>query len=374
MSRVTMPTDIPMSQDPNEESEMRIFVPEDLNGSEDEPLDLEGDAFAEVNETAYATFEEALASIEGESVELTALAGFSDMSRKQVRALGSIWKQLAPESRATIAEHAFAMAEEDLLLDFMRFFRFLLDDESGAVRQTAARGLAPYDDEDLIAPLIERATSDPIDDVRAGALEALSSFAAMGEFGMLDDKTMRRIRDVLFGTVMDGKAPGKLRATALTGAAIHSSDEEVQHAIAAFFTAGDSELRYGALQAMGRSVGSHWLPILEATLRSADPDERQAAAKSLGAYEDVAVVPLLTMVAREDLDPKVRAEAIQALGTIGGRNAFRELQTLREYVSDDEIDIVDAAIAEAEQVIALEEGEPQDDMDLDDPEMRPLGI
>lgn len=358
-----------MSQDPDEESDMRIFVPEDLDGSEDEPLDLQVDA----DEVRYASFEEALASIEGDSIELTALTGFSDITRRQVKQLSASWKKLAPESRAMIADHAYAMAEEDLLLDFMRFFRFLLDDESGAVRQVAARGLAPYDDEDLIDPLIRLATSDPVDDVRDGALEALSSFAAMGEFGMLDDKTMRRIRDVLFATVMDGKAPRKLRATALTGAAVHSSDDEIQHAIAAFFTAGDSELRLGAIQAMGRSVGPHWLPILETTLRSTDPDEREAAARALGAYEDPAVVPLLTMVAREDLEMSVRVEAIQALGTIGGRNALRELQTLREHVSDDEIDTVDAAIAEAEQVIALEEGEPDDDMDVD-PDMRPLGL
>lgn len=363
-----------MSQDPNEESDMQLFVPEDQNGSEDEPFDLESDAFAAADESRYATFEEALESIEGDSIELTALTGFSDMSKRQVREFSSTWRELAPESRAKIADHVYAMAEEDLLLDFMRFFRFLLEDESGAVRQVAARGLAPYDDEDLIDPLIELATLDPIDDVRDGALESLASFAAMGEFGMLDDRTIRRIRDVLVGTVMDGKAPGHLRATALTGAAIHSADEEVQHAIAAFFTTGDSELRLGAIRAMGRSVGPHWLPILEATLRSSDPDEREAAARSLGAYEDPAVVPLLTMAAREDLEMKVRTEAIQALGTIGGRNALRELQTLHDYVSDDEIDTVDAAIAEAEQVIALEEGEPDDEMDFADPHARPLGF
>lgn len=353
-----------MPRENNEETNTRFFSLADQEGSENEPFDLEEEAYAELEAARYATFEEALEAIDGDTLEVTALTGFSDISRNEVRRLTAIWRELPAESRVAIADHVLALGQEDLFLDFMRFFRLLLDDDSPAVRQIAATGLAPYDDETLIEPLTKHASSDPDEDVRIAAVESLGTFATLGEFGMLEPKTMKKLRRVLLGAVRDVHASSRLRAAALAGAAVHSEDDDIQGAVGAFFTSGDSDLRLGAIQAMGRSVAPSWLPLLETTLRSSDPDERQAAAKSLGAYDDQSVVPMLTMLAREDQEMPVRLEAIQALGTVGGRNALQSLQTLRDHVSDDEIEAVDASIAEAEDLIALEEAGPEEGFDF----------
>lgn len=357
-----------MSRENSEETNTRFFSLADQHGSENEPVDLEEDAYAELEAARYATFDEALEAIGGDTLEVTALTGLSDISRNEVRRLAGIWRELPAESRVAIADHVLVLGQEDLFLDFMRFFRLLLDDDSAAVRQTAATGLAPYDDETLIEPLTKHATSDPDEDVRIAAVESLGTFATLGEFGMLEPRTMKKLRNVLLGAVREANASARLRAAALAGAAVHSEDDEIQEAIGAFFTSGDSDLRLGAIQAMGRSVAPVWLPLLETTLRSSDPDERQAAAKSLGTYDDQSVVPMLTMLAREDQEMPVRLEAIQALGTVGGRNALQSLQTLRDHVSDDEIEAVDAATAEAEDLIALEEAGPEDVFDFDEDE------
>ena len=363
-----MLTGMSMPQDRNDGIGMPFFSLADQDGSVNEPFDLEEEAFAELEEAQYASFEEALEAIRGESLEVTSLTGFSDITRNEARRLASVWRELPAESRVTIADHVHALGQEDLFLDFMRFFRLLLDDDSAAVRQIAAAGLAPYDDESLIEPLTRHATVDADDDVRVAAMESLGTFVTLGEFGMLEPRTMKNLRQVLLKSVVDVRAPVRLRAAALAGIAVNSEDSQIQEAIEAFYASGDTDLRMGAIQAMGRSANPLWIPLLESTLRSSDPDERQASAKSLGTYDDPAVVPMLTMLAREDQEMPVRLEAIQALGTVGGRNALHSLQTLREHVSDDEIEAVDAAIAEAEDLIALEEAGPEDVFEFEEDE------
>jgi HEAT repeat protein len=256
----------------------------------------------------------------------------------------------------------------------MRFFAFALNDESTAVRQYAARGLAAYDDSDLVQPLIRLTSTDISDDVRVAAIESLGSFADMDEFGMLDEDTGAEVRQTLVDILSDDAAPGRLRASALEAVAVMSGHRPILDAIQGFFDSGDAELRIGSIRAMARSVNPQWQSLLEATLRSADPDERQEAVSALGAYEDEALVPLLTRVAREDREISVRLEAIQTLGLIGGKSALRELETLREHASDDEIDAIDEAIVEAAQSIDQDEEIDDEDDDSFEAELRRLGM
>jgi HEAT repeat protein len=206
-------------------------------------------------------------------------------------------------------------------------------------------------------------TSDPDDNVRVAAADALATFTTLGEFLELPEKTVRKLRTVLMNVINDASEPGSLRASALAAAAVRSEDDEIQDAVEAFFHSGEPELHTGAIQAMGRSGNSRWLPLLDTAVRSADPDVRQLAARSLGPFESE-VVPLLTMLVREDPEGPVRIEAIQALGTVGGRKALESLQTLREYVSDDEIEAVDIAMSEAESLVMIDELDPDAELSL----------
>jgi HEAT repeat protein len=365
-----------MSQRPDDEINARMYLPEEepdtAEADNDDGFDLDAETAAE--ELAHASFDDALAAIEQGSIELGMLSGLSDLSREQVEQLADIWNELPADARASIAEHAYVLGEDDLLLDFMRFFSFALDDESSAVRQYAARGLAAYDDSELIQPLIRLAATDISDDVRVAAIESLGSFADMEEFGMLDEASGAEVREILVDILSDDAAPRQLRASALEAVAVISGNRAILDAIERFFVSGDAELRIGSIRAMARSVNPIWQPLLEATLRSVDPDERQEAVSALGAYEDEALVTLLTRVAREDREVTVRLEAIQTLGSIGGRNALRELETLREHASDDEIDAIDEAIVEAAQSIDQDEEPDDEEDDSIDAELRRLGI
>ena len=357
-----------MSQDHNDDEEMRIFSIDDQDGSDTEPLDLEGDAYDVFNASLPPDFDEALAAIQEDTIEPRMLAGFSDMSRNDVRKLNTIWRTLPDDTRITIADHILALGQDDLLLDYQRFYRLLVDDSAAAVRQAGASGLAMYEDEDLIDPLVRMVTSDPDDGVRVVAAEALATFTTLGEFLELTDKMVKKLRTVLMGIINDTTASGPLRAAALAAAAVRSEDEEIQNAVEAFYHSGDAELRMGAIQAMGRSGNSRWLPLLDSAVRSTDSDVRQLVARSLAPFE-AEVVPLLTMLVREDPEGPVRLEAIQSLGIVGGRKALESLQTLRDYVSDDEIEAIDIAMSEAEAWIQAESLGPDADFAIEEDDL-----
>lgn len=353
--------------DPGDEINTGMYRIED-EGDDlvDDPVDLEESAFAELEEFQTASFEEALEAIQEDSLEPPVLTGFSDISRKQVHELRRVWMGIEDETaRQTIADHVSTLGLDDVRLDFMRFFRVLLDDPSAAVRQIVASGLEPYDDPALIQPLIDLAQNDPSDDVRLEAVETLGSFAMLAEFEMLEPKVHQGLRKALMGIATEESLPSRLRAAALVSVSVDSSTPRVGDAIQDLYESGDSDLRLGAIRAMGRA-GGDWVGVLEAALRSPDADERQAAATSLGQFEGENVVPMLTMLAREDLEMPVRVAAIEALAAQGGPAALQSLRTLREYVSDDELEVVDTAIEEVEEFIAIEEGE-HDDAFLFDP-------
>lgn len=354
-----------MSQDHNDDEEMRIFSIEDQDGSDTEPLDLEEDAFEVFQASLQPEFGEALAAIQAESLEPRMLTGFSDMTRNDVRKLNTVWRGLPEETRVTIADHILALGQADVLLDYQRFYRLLLDDSVAAVRQAGAAGLSMYEDEDLIDPLVRLASNDPDDGVRVVATESLATFTTLGEFLELPERTVRKLRTALLAIIKDATASEALRAAALAAAAVRSGDEDIQNAVEAFFSSGDPELRLGAIRAMGRSGHSRWLPLLDTAARDTDPDVRQLVAGALGAFESE-VVPVLTMLVREDPEEPVRLEAIQSLGAVGGRQALESLQTLRDYVSDDEIEAVDLAIAEAEAWILAEDLNPDADFAFDE--------
>jgi HEAT repeat protein len=362
---------MPRNPDPADEINTTMYGIEGEGDLPDDLVDPEEAAFADLEEAQYASFDEALEAIQQDSLEPFVLTGFSDITRKQVHQLRKAWMGIQDDqARQTIADHVAALGLDDIRLDFMRFFRVLIDDPSPAVRQLAAAGLEPYDDPSLIEPLVKLAQEDPSDDVRLAALEALESFATLGEFEMLDRREQLLLRKSLMALAHDAGLAPRLRAAALVSVSADSETPKVREVIAEHFEAGDPDLRLGAVKAMGRAYDPAWIGILESMLRSADADERQAAVQSLSQYEDEGVVPMLTQVAREDLEMPVRLEAIAGLGTIGGRSALHNLNTLREYVSDDEIEAVDAAIAEVEETIAIEEGTADQafvyDPDLDD--------
>lgn len=302
-----------------------------------------------------ASFEEALATIEdAETLDVSVLSGLADLDRRQVKAFAEVWSALPQESRVTIAQQLEILADANVLLDFSRVFRRLLGDETSAVRQFAAAGLANYDHLDFLDDLLAAAADDPSVDVRVEAVNALESFTTAIDMDLLPPQDVRHVRQVLNAILDDGKAAPDIRAAALSTAAADPDMPGIDDRARQYLASGDADLRIGAIRAIGRTGESGWMSTLESALRGSDADERQAAAWALGAMQNPAAVPWLTMAAREDGEHPVRMEAIVALGSIGGRQAANALSTLREHASDDDLDTIDEALMESTEMADLE--------------------
>lgn len=360
-----MPRDRNNSHDDNLEN-MRIFSIEGAGESEEEPADLEEDAWDLFAASTGPGFEAALDAIQEDSVDPAMLIGFSGMDRNQARQLKKTWSSLPDEARRTIADHILSLGMEDLLRDYQRFYRIMIDDSLPDVRESGAHGLAMDEDENLIDPLLRLLTRDPDVRVRVAAAQAMATYTTLGEFMELPDATVRKMRHALMTIVNDEALPSDLRASALASVAVQAGEKDVERAIERFSTSDDQEMRLGAFQAMGRAGSKLWVKSLDVASRSTDPDIRRHVARALGAFEEE-VVPILTMLVREDTEPEVRVDAIEALGRVGGKRALEALEKLRPFVSDDERDFVDDAIEEAREWAALEDLEAayEDDPDFD---------
>lgn len=347
---------------PDNEINTIFFTMDTEAGSDEEPVPIERSSLDELIAAGDwddddVTFEDALEAITGESLAPQELAGFNDISRKQIHELRRVWPTLEDDARRTIAETTAALGDADLRLDFFRFFRVLLEDTLAEVRQIAVTALEAYDDPDLLPALIGLAQNDESDDVRVAALTSLRPVAVMADDDMLDLREHRALRTALTALVTDTSVAADVRAAALATAALDTQIPDLDGWVRAFYEQGDDRLRIGAVEAMGASASAAWLPQLERSIRSHDIDEREAAADALGRIDDAAAVPMLTMVVREDSEGAVRVAAIQALGVHGSREAVRALETLREHVSDDERDLVVDALADAAGMLAITEGD-----------------
>lgn len=323
----------------------------------DDDVDIEGYELS----MPEVPFEESLDAIQADALAPQDLLGFNDISRKQVHELRSVWNSLQDEQRNTVAEVVLTLAQEFPYGDFGRFFQVLLEDPSESVRLHAANGAGLSEISTLIKPLVELAEQDPSVHVREASLQALANQVVGLDLGvMLDKQDIARLMK-LKTWAQDESWPAELRAMALHSYSHNIGDDEIGEIIEAFVASGDDVLQLGAMRAMIEFGAGHFTRFLERELRSTDVDAREAAALAMGQSSDEAVVPMLTMTAREDQEPTVREAAYTALGNIGSRAALNALTQLRENASDDEIDVIDASIRYATE---LQELENLDEIDM----------
>lgn len=316
----------------------------------DDDIDIENYELA----TPEVTFEESIEAIEGESLSMQDLLGFNDISRKQVHELRSSWNALEETKRATLAEVMLALAGDFPYGDFGRFFQVLLEDSNETVRIHAANGAGLSEAPILIKPLVELAENDPSFNVREAALRALAPQIVGLDLGIVHDAQDEKRLLKLKGWAKDPSWPVELRSAALQSYSHNVSDDEIGAIIESFVDSDDDTLQLGAMRAMIEFGPGAFTRFLELELRSQDIDSREAAALAMGQSTDEAVVPMLTMTAREDQEPAVREAAYTGLGNIGSRAAINALTQLRENASDDEIDVIDASLQYAAELQELE--------------------
>lgn len=340
-----------MPQDSSGENTFQdaLFEPidEDSMDDLDDPTSL-GSDHPEV------TFEDSLEAIQADALAPQDLLGFSDISRKQIHQLRSVWSTLPEEHRSTLSDLVLMIAREQPYADFGRFFQVLLEDSSESVRLNASTGAGLSEITTLISTLVNLAEHDPSVDVREAAILALATHVVGLDLGVIadtqDEKKLRRLK----AWAKDESWSSALRAAALQAYSYDTSDDETGSIIEDFVSSDDETLQLGAMRAMTQYGADQFTRFLELELRDPDVDRREAAAFAMGQSTDESVVPMLTMAAREDEEPIVREAAYTALGNLGNKASLKSLQTLREYASDDEIEVIDASIQYAMELQELD--------------------
>lgn len=315
-----------------------------FNMVDEEPLDDEVDIDSYELDYPEVPFEDSLEVIQADALAPQDLLGFSNMTRKQVHQLRAVWNELDEEKRVTIAEVALMVAREHNFSDFGRFFFTLLGDESVDVRLNAATGAALSEVPELIRPLTEIAENDANLDVREAAMEAMAPHVVAYELGLVTDRKDLDRLVKLKEWAEEESWPASLRAAALHAYSHNTMDDDIAGIIESFVERDDETLQLGAMRAMAVYGAGQFTQFLERQLQSPDVDAREAAAAAMGESDDEAVVPMLTMAARTDVEPAVREAAYIALANIASEPAMESLIELRKNASDDDIEIIDGAI------------------------------
>jgi HEAT repeat protein len=276
-------------------------------------------------------FDEELARALASDAELpeSLLERLSGLEGLALRRFHDVWEQLPAERRVSLLAQLGEMGEANLVLDFQPIYIDALADRDGAVREEAYRLAAPEADPDLLEAYIRAALTDPDDDVRLSAVEALSHFALVAQADDWPDQQQRQIETALLGILKLPNADLAMRRAALLSVAFLTTDA-VAEEIRRF--AAEPAMRDAAIESMGRNAQPIWIPHLAEALQDEDPGIREVAADAAGEIEDEAFVPYL-IPRLEDEDEEVRMAAIEALGLIGGREAKAALTQL--LVSDD---------------------------------------
>jgi HEAT repeat protein len=297
------------------------------------------------------TLTDALSAIGQGSFHASDLKGLSDLSREQTAEFARRWPAFPEETRVRVVQLLDELAESSVELTFSRPLRVALDDPSSAVRQLAIDALWEDQSSELRERLLELATSDESQDVRAAAAQGLARFADAALSDVGDVEVQNRIWTSLYGLAKDESQPYIVRRRALESVAVFGSRPEVFELIREAYDAYDPGYHAGALYAMGRTLDKRWLDILVRELESEDAEMRYEAARASGAIGEVGAIPGLAAAALDE-DAEVRQEAIMALGRIGGPGAERVLRRLAESAPAPDQEAIAEALGEASDEFA----------------------
>ena len=300
--------------------------------------------------TRAGSLPEALRAIREGDLSQTRLARLSDLSRESALTVAAVWPSLPEAIRIDIVRRCDDLSEERIDLNFGRALRIALDDPSPVVRQLAIGALWEDESRDLLERLGRTLQEDQSPDVRAAAAAALERFASQAAAGTLGETTARGLREDLLKIATDDTVPYALRRRAIEALGPLAADPAIVSLISNAYESGDHGLQCSAVYAMGRSPDSRWLHIVLAELASEEPELRYEAARAAGAL-GLADALLGLLAAAHDEDAEVRHAAISAIAKIGGRGAMRALERLAEDAGEADLELIEAAIEEANALI-----------------------
>jgi HEAT repeat protein len=300
------------------------------------------------------------------------LAQLSGLAGEEEAAFKIGWLLIPAERRLSVIERLVELADDNAELDYHTAFCHALRDEEPSVRERATSGLWETDDRRTIPLLIDRMENDPVDEVRAGAAQALGHFALLADTGKLVERDSTRVWEALKASVEDDDEPITVRRRALESIASFRAPQ-IRSWIQWGFDHPEAMLRQSAIYAMGRSGDLAWMEIVTGEMESDDPAMRYEAANAAREFGEEDALPALTDLVH-DIDAQVSLAALHAIAGIGGGKA-RAL--LRGYSASADDPAVREAAAEALEILEADSadfsmmklaGEPEPELDYDDDE------
>jgi HEAT repeat protein len=304
------------------------------------------------------------------------LREFSDLSRREISELTSVWSDLPIVRKQSLLEDLDEINESDMLVNFNDLALSIISDPEPIVRILAIRLLWECEDAKIAPMMTDLMLDDPDEAVRATSASILGKFVYLGELDAISDN----IKIPLFKNLLEVAAGDDLtqvRRRALESLG-YSSSPKVAKLIQTAYESKDIQWMTSALCTMGRSADERWADTILKELNSSDSEIVFEAVRAAGELElKPAVEQLLFLLNDEAIDPETRYAIIWSLSQIGGDESKQELEKLLENAQDDEeLDWTEKAIenlevsgsSEALELIDFDSGNDFDPLEIDSEE------
>jgi hypothetical protein len=299
---------------------------------------------------------------------------FSDISRKDLRALTKIWPEIWLERRRGLLEDMENMAEADTILFFDNVALMALDDADPVARSTAIRLLWQSEEETLAPKLLQMLVEDPQPVVRAAAATGLGIFVYLGELEEISSETYQKVLNSLIESHR-GSDEVIVRRRALESLG-YASHPDVSVFIQQAFETNDEDWLQSALFAMGRSYDQErWAKNVLKMFAHPDMIVRYEAIRAAGELELSSAREALFDLLEEGTDnDEIYFAVIWSLSKIGGQGVRKLIEmNLEEAVDADEIQLLEEALENldfTEQVnsfdmMVVDEDNPSDWVDAE---------
>jgi HEAT repeat protein len=280
-----------------------------------------------------------------ESLKYANLVMLSGITGSELDVFLTHWGNLAEEQQQKTLNRLLELAEDNLDVDFSTIFRSCLRDTNPQTREKAISGLWECDDRTLILPLINLLNRDDSNQVRAAAASALGKFAALAAEEKLLQRDIQRIQEALLDAIEHtGSQQVKCRAIESIGC---FTTEVVNKIIRDAYEDEDPSLRCSAIHAMGSSCELSWLPTIFNELDNPYASIRYEVANACGEIGAQTAIPHLTRLLKDE-DQQVQVAAIQALESIGGKDARQVLSTYLKSADEVLVETIEESLQNLE--------------------------
>lgn len=287
-----------------------------------------------------------------EDVSVHALYRLSDMTEAENKQFLATWQSADDERRRVIMRHLADISEDNFVVEFSPVFALGLQDSAYEVRLAGLDGLWDSTDVSLIDPITRLMQTDPSVEVRAKATASLAHYILMAQWEELPRRIIPPIVASLLAVYDDDQTALPIKRAALEAVSA-SAHERVPQMIREAYDSGDFPMQISAVFAMGNTADRDWMPIVLQELQNMDDNMRAQAVQAAGTIGSSDAVTTLIDIAFHDENDDVQAAAVVALGNIGSDQAKTALQKLSEDDTYEHLfELIDETMEEMEWMSA----------------------